>query len=58
MRERESTMTRVRQYDDESAKIRWRERDGENARTRQCDNQVVRLTGDYSKGWWDFRLLN
>ncbi|KAH3802824.1 hypothetical protein DPMN_156514 [Dreissena polymorpha] len=29
--ERESTMARMRQYDDDRATIRWRERDGENA---------------------------
>ncbi|KAH3782140.1 hypothetical protein DPMN_160051 [Dreissena polymorpha] len=38
MRERESTMTRMRQYDDESATIRWRE----------CENAMARMRERYS----------
>ncbi|KAH3753504.1 hypothetical protein DPMN_188142 [Dreissena polymorpha] len=55
MRERESTMTRMRQYDDNSATIRWREcehamarmreRDSTMTTMRQCDgdSEIVRL---------------
>ncbi|KAH3876324.1 hypothetical protein DPMN_000163 [Dreissena polymorpha] len=51
MRERESTMTRMRQYDDVSATIRWRECENAMARMRerestmttmrQCDNTMA-----------------
>ncbi|KAH3880190.1 hypothetical protein DPMN_004100 [Dreissena polymorpha] len=49
-RERDNAMTRMRQYDDDSATIRWRESDGENAicdstmaTMRECKSMMTRI---------------
>ncbi|KAH3897178.1 hypothetical protein DPMN_021363 [Dreissena polymorpha] len=54
MRERDSTMATMRQYDDDSATIRWRqcvstmakmrERDSTMTTMRQCDDDSAKFT--------------
>ncbi|KAH3861144.1 hypothetical protein DPMN_024072 [Dreissena polymorpha] len=43
MRERDSTMATVRQYDDDSATIRWRQCDSTMARMRERDSTTTTM---------------
>ncbi|KAH3752780.1 hypothetical protein DPMN_187406 [Dreissena polymorpha] len=43
MRERDSTMAKMRRYDDDSATIRWRQCDGTMATLRQRDSTMTTL---------------
>ncbi|KAH3715861.1 hypothetical protein DPMN_058575 [Dreissena polymorpha] len=43
MRVRESTMTRMRKYDDDSAAIRWRECENVIARMRERDSTMTTM---------------
>ncbi|KAH3894046.1 hypothetical protein DPMN_018203 [Dreissena polymorpha] len=43
MRERESAMTKIRQYDDDGATIRWRECENAMARMRERDSTMTTM---------------